>query len=75
LSFLAFGAPLRYATALVSPGSAALVGLWLAARSEDEIFESDGVLGGVGFARSARVICGVTLALTILAVGLMIIWE
>lgn len=49
------------------PVGAALASLWLAFRADEEIFMSDGKLGGIGYYRAARVVSILVLAIAIAA--------
>ena len=55
------------------PVAAAIVALWLTAKAAEEIYVSDGALGGVGYVRGARAVAIVTLALAAASVVLSVL--
>jgi hypothetical protein len=57
---------------LLLPVGASIAGLYLAWRGEEEIFVSEGKLGGVGLYRAARIVSAIVL--TIIVVALVILF-
>jgi hypothetical protein len=73
VNVVSFGGPntsrefIRALAPLMAPLALGGIALWLSYRGEDEIIASDGKLGGVGFARSARVVAMVVIVIASLA--------
>ena len=66
---------IRTAMVAVVPLALSIVGLWLAARGDEEIFVSEGRFGGVGFCRAARVISVFTLVFVAVNLVLNLVTE
>jgi hypothetical protein len=53
----------------------AIVALWLARAADDEIADSDGRLGGVGFAKTGRILAVIAIAAAVVSLGLQFVPE